>query len=50
MSAYDQNSSDFVYHISGETRDDKNCMSPVVFDTKNVDLTNPRTWPRTMNC
>ena len=43
VSAYDQNSSDSLYHIFGETRDDKTCMSPVVFDTKNVDITNPKT-------
>ena len=49
MSAYDQNSSDFLYHIFGKTRDDKTCMSPVVFDTKSVDITNPKTWPRPMN-
>ena len=30
VSAYDQNSSDFLYHIFGETRDGKTCMSPVV--------------------
>ena len=52
VSAYDQNSSDFLYHIFGETRYGKTCMSPVVFDTKNVDITNPKTWPspRPMNC
>ena len=50
VSAYDQNSSDFLYHIFGETRDGKTSMSPVVFDTKNVDITNPKTWPRPMNC
>ena len=39
------NSSDFLYHIFGETRDGK--MSPVVvFDTTNVKITNPKTWPR----
>ena len=40
VSTYDQNSSDFLYHI---------CMSPVVFDTKNVDITNPKTWPGPVN-
>ena len=25
----------------GEARDGKTCLSPVVFDTKNVDITNP---------
>ena len=45
VSAYDRNSSDFLYYIYGETRDGKTCMSPVVFDTKNVKITNPRTWP-----
>ena len=29
-----------------ETRDGKTCMSCVVFDTKNVDITNPKIWPR----
>ena len=52
VSAYDQNSSDFRYHIFGETRGGKICMSPVVFDTKHVDITDPKTWPRfwPMNC
>ena len=51
VSAYDQNSPDFLYHMFGETRDGKTCMSPVVFDTKNVDIANPKTWrPRPMNC
>ena len=21
------------------------CMSPIVFDTKNMEITNPKTWP-----
>ena len=46
MSAYGPNSSDFLYRIFAETRDGKTCMSPVVFDTKNVKITNPKTWPR----
>ena len=50
VTAYDHNSSDFPYHIFGEMRDGKTCMSPVVFNTKNVDTTNPKTWPRPMNC
>ena len=50
MLAYDQKSSDFLYHIFGEMRDGKTCMSPVVFDTKNADITNPKTWPMPMNC
>ena len=29
-----------------ETRDGKACMSPVVFDTKDMEITNPKTWPR----
>ena len=41
--AYDQNSSDFLIHIFGETRDGKTCISPVVLDTKNVEITNPKT-------
>ena len=45
VSTYDQNSSDFLYRIFAETRDGKTCMSPVVFDTKNVKITNPKTWP-----
>ena len=40
VSAHDQNSSDFLYHNFGETRDGKTCMSPVVFDTKIVKITN----------
>ena len=43
------NSSDFLHHIFGETRDGKTCMLPVVFNTKNVKITNPNTWPRPMN-
>ena len=43
VSAYGQNSSDFPYHIFGETRDGKTCMSPDVFDSKNVEITNPKT-------
>ena len=52
VSAYDQNSSDFLYHIFGETRDGKTCMSPAVSDTKHVEITNPKTRPRPrpMNC
>ena len=50
VSAYDQSSSDFLYHIFGETRNGKTCISPVGFDTKNVDITNPKTWPRPMIC
>ena len=46
MSAHDENSSDFLYRIFAETRDGKTCMSPVVFYTKNVKITNPKTWPR----
>ena len=49
VSAYDQNSSDFLYRIFAETKDGKTCKSPVVFDTKNVKMTNPKTWPRPMN-
>ena len=34
LSAYDQNSSDYFYHIFVvETNDGKACMSPSVFDT-----------------
>ena len=47
MSAYDQNSSDF--RIFAEMRDGKTCMSPVVFDTINVKITNKKTWPRPIN-
>ena len=50
MSAYDQNSSDFLYHIFDDTRDGKTCMSAVVFDTNNVEITDRKTWPRPMNC
>ena len=31
--------------IFAETRDGKTCMSPVVFDTINVKITNPRLAP-----
>ena len=40
------NSSDFLYHIFGEMRHGKTCMSLVAFDTTNVKITNPKTWPR----
>ena len=43
VSAYDQNNSDYFYDIFVETRDGKACMSPVVFDTKNMEITNPKT-------
>ena len=43
------NSSDFLHHIFGETRDAKTCILPVVFNTKNVKSTSPKTWPRPMN-
>ena len=42
VSAYDQNSSDYFYHIFLETKDDKACMSLVVLDTKNMEITNPK--------
>ena len=48
VSAYDQNSSDYFYHIFVKTRDGKTCISPVVFDTKNMEITWPRPSPR--NC
>ena len=50
VSAYDQNSSDYFYHSFLETRDGKACMALVVFDTKNMEITNPKTWPRPRNC
>ena len=31
-----------LYHIFGETRDGKTCMSLVVLDTKNVEITDPK--------
>ena len=37
-----------LYHSFGETRDGKTCMSPVMFDTKNVKITDPKTRP--INC
>ena len=40
VSAYDQNSSDYCYHIFVETKDCKACMSLVVFDTKHMEITN----------
>ena len=35
-----------LYHIFVETRDGKACMSPVVFDAKNMEITNSKHWPR----
>ena len=43
LSAYNQNSSEYFYHIFVETRDGKACMSPVVFDTKNMEIADPKT-------
>ena len=37
--------SDYFSHIFVETRDGKGCTSPVVFDTKNMEITNLKTWP-----
>ena len=34
------------YHIFVETKDCKACMSPTVCDTENMEITNPKTWPR----
>ena len=36
------------YHIFIEARDGKACMLPGVFDTENMQITNPKTWPRRM--
>ena len=44
LPAYDQSSSDF-YLIFVETWNGKACMSPVVFDTKNTEITDPKSWP-----
>ena len=46
VSTYDQNSSDYFYHIFLETRDGKACRSPGVCATENMEITNPKTWPR----
>ena len=39
----------YFYHIFVEMRDGKACMSPDVCDTENMEITNPRTWPRPRN-
>ena len=41
LSACDQSSSDFSQFFV-ETWSGKACMSPVVFDTKNMEITNPK--------
>ena len=46
MATYDQSSSDYFYLIFVETRNGKACMSPVVFDTENMEITNPETLSR----
>ena len=43
VSAYYQSSSDFFITFFGEARDGETCMSPVVLDTKNVEITNLKT-------
>ena len=45
VSAYGQNSLDYFYNIFVEMRDGKACMSPIVFSTENMEITNLN-WPR----
>ena len=48
MSACDQNSSDtFIYCL--EAKDDKVCMSSVLFTTENMEITNKNS-PKTLHC